>query len=162
MHRLTGTMLKELHFHKLLLANHTFLHISFIFTMPVRVKCRGFYFHSRPAVRALFGCWTAVGWLRCGGCPKGSYSPSESHQYRRALLALPGKHLQLTHYLVHWCMYSCKKSCQAVTRHPIRQLICARSPSRNAQQGPHACKRNLRVCACVLITTCGATCCREQ
>ncbi len=80
MHRLTGTMLKELHFHKLLLANHTFLHISFIFTMPVRVKCRGFYFHSRPAVRALFGCWTAVGWLRCGGCPKGSYSPSESHQ----------------------------------------------------------------------------------
>lgn len=80
MHRLTGTMLKELHFHKLLLANHTFLHISFIFTVPVRVKCRGFYFHSRPAVRALFGCWTAVGWLRCGGCPKGSYSPSESHQ----------------------------------------------------------------------------------
>ncbi len=140
----------------------TFLHIFFIFTVPVRVKCGGFDFHSRPEVRALFGCWTAVGWLCCGGCPKGSYSTSESHQSTALCFRCLASIFSSLIISVHWCMYSCKKSCQAVTRHPIRQLICARSPSRNTQQGPHACKRDLRVCACVLITTCGATCCREQ
>lgn len=155
MHRLTVTMQKELHFHKLLPTLHSFTFLSYSL-----LQCEWISEDSIFTQGLQLGPFLAVG-LQWAG-----YTVQLQSQWvppvHCTLLVQPGKHLQLTHYLVHWCMYSCKKSCQAVTRHPIRQLICVRSPSRNTQQGPHACKRDLCVCARVLITTCGATCCREQ